>query len=286
VRILILGGAGMLGHQLWRHLYPNHETWVTLRKPAAEYAQFGLFGDGRAFQVDSILKESALATALEKAAPEVVLNCVGIIKQLPGERDPELSIAVNSLFPHQLARHCASAGARMIHFSTDCVFSGHQGNYNEDDPPDPVDWYGRTKLLGEVSGPNQLTLRTSIIGPELGTRLGLLEWFRSQSGETVNGFDKAIYSGFTTLEIARIVENIITSHPGLSGIWHVASSPITKYELLKLFQKHFHGQGTINRDKDLVCDRSLDASHFNEETGCHPPGWDDMVRELSESLRV
>ena len=277
-RVLVVGAAGMLGHVLFSGLSGRSDLEVHATARTAEgldrWFPRDLLGKIRggvdAERFDTVLR------ALEAVRPGVVVNCIGVIKQLPAAKDPVVSIAVNSLFPHLLARACAEAGARMIHFSTDCVFSGEKGNYREIDPPDAADLYGRTKLLGEVALPGCVTLRTSIIGHELSGRHGLVEWFLSQEGP-VRGFDRAVFSGFPTVEMARIVAERVIPDAGLSGLYHVSSAPVTKYDLLRLVAKEYGKRIGIERDGEFACDRSLDSSRFREATGYEPPAWPELV---------
>ena len=282
MRLLILGGSGMLGHQLWRSLHAQHDIWVTLRRPAADFAPYHLFDEAKSIQVNDITDDTALGQALDQAKPDAVINCVGLIKQRDEASDEALAVRVNAEFPHRLAKRCGETGARLIHFSTDCVFAGTRGNYTEDDPADATDLYGQSKHRGEVIAPHCVTLRTSVIGHELGTNLALLDWFISQRSQTINGFKKAIYSGFTTLEMARIIERILTRHPRLSGLWHVASEPISKFDLLQLCREKLGWEGIIEPNDEFVCDRSLNGDRFNEATGYKPPGWQAMISELAQ----
>ena len=282
MRLLILGGSGMLGHQLWRSLHAQHDIWVTLRRPAADFAPYHLFDEAKSIQVDAITDATTLGQALAQAKPDAVINCVGLIKQRDEASDEALTVRVNAEFPHRLAKRCGETGARLIHFSTDCVFAGTRGNYTEDDPADATDLYGQSKHRGEVTGPQCVSLRTSVIGHELGTNLALLDWFISQRSQTINGFKKAIYSGFTTLEMARIIERILTRHPRLSGLWHVASEPISKFDLLQLCREKLGWEGIIEPNDEFVCDRSLNGDRFNEATGYKPPGWQAMISELAQ----
>ncbi|HZM06652.1 MAG TPA: SDR family oxidoreductase [Candidatus Saccharimonadales bacterium] len=286
MRILILGGAGMLGHQLWRRLHHDHEVWVTLRKPLSHYSSFGLFEPDRTLSGVDVTNAEALNGALRTARPEAVVNCVGIIKQLKEATIPLLSLTVNSMLPHQLAQACSAAGARLIHISTDCVFSGRKGNYTEEDLSDAEDLYGRTKFLGEVHEPHCITLRTSIIGRELETRSGLIEWFLSQRGKKIKGFRRAIYTGFTTYELARVIEGLLVKHPGVGGLWQVSSDPINKYDLLELAKSAFEWEGEIVPDDTFVCDRSLNSSKFRQKTGYQPPSWNAMIRELANKTKT
>ena len=282
MRLLILGGSGMLGHQLWRGLHAQHDTWVTLRRPVADFAVHNLFDEAKAIQFDDITDDTALERALGQAKPEAVINCVGLIKQRDEASDEALTLRVNAEFPHRLAKRCGEAGARLIHFSTDCVFAGTKGNYTESDPSDAADLYGQSKHQGEVADAHSVTLRTSVIGHELGTNLALLDWFLSQRGQAISGYTKAIYSGFTTLEMARIVDRILTQHTGLSGVWHVASEPISKFALLQLCREKLGWEGVIEPNDEFVCDRSLNADRFNQATGYTPPSWEAMISELAQ----
>jgi dTDP-4-dehydrorhamnose reductase len=282
LRLLILGGSGMLGHQLWRGLHAQHDTWVTLRRPVADFAVHNLFDEAKAIQLDDITDDTALERALGQAKPEAVINCVGLIKQRDEARDEALTLRVNAEFPRRLAKRCGEAGARLIHFSTDCIFAGTKGNYTESDPSDAADLYGQSKHQGEVADAHSVTLRTSVIGHELGTNLALLDWFLSQRFKAINGYTKAIYSGFTTLEMARIVDLILTQHTGLSGVWHVASEPISKFALLQLCREKLGWEGVIEPNDEFVCDRSLNADRFNQATGYTPPSWEAMISELAQ----
>jgi dTDP-4-dehydrorhamnose reductase len=282
LRLLILGGSGMLGHQLWRGLHAQHDTWVTLRRPVADFAAHNLFDEAKAIQFDDITDDTALERALGQAKPEAVINCVGLIKQRDEASDEALTLRVNAEFPHRLAKRCGEAGARLIHFSTDCIFAGTKGNYTESDPSDATDLYGQSKHQGEVADAHSVTLRTSVIGHELGTNLAFLDWFLSQRFQAINGYTKAIYSGFTTLEMARIVDRILTQHTDLSGVWHVASEPISKFGLLQLCREKLGWEGVIEPNDEFVCDRSLNADRFNQATGYTPPSWEAMISELAQ----
>jgi dTDP-4-dehydrorhamnose reductase len=283
MRILILGGAGMLGHQLWRQLHSNHEIWVTLRKPLSYYSGQGLFEPTRTLSGIDATDASALVGAFRAARPEAVINCIGIIKQLKESKNPLLSLSINSLLPHQLSQLCAVAGARLVHISTDCVFSGRAGSYTEDAVSDAEDLYGRTKFLGEVHEDHCITLRTSIIGRELETQSGLIEWFLSQNGKRIKGYRRAVYTGFTTFELARIIERILIQHTDLHGLWQVSSDSISKYDLLLLAKSAFSWEGEILPDDTFVCDRSLNSARIREKTGYAPPAWQAMIDELCQA---
>jgi dTDP-4-dehydrorhamnose reductase len=283
MRILIFGGAGMLGHRLVADLRSDFEVWATLRGDVRDYQQYGLFDPARTLGGIDVLEDEAVTAAIDTVRPDVVINCVGIIKQLAAAQDPYLSVAINSLLPHRLHRLCRNNRARLIHFSTDCVFSGRTGNYREDDPSDALDLYGRSKFLGETVGDGALTIRSSIIGHELQSTSGLVEWFLSQEGKRVEGYRRAIYSGFTTLEMARIVRMIIKEHPQLSGTVQVSSDPINKYELLLLIREAYAMRSEIVHDDKVRIDRSLDSTRFRQVTGYVPPSWRQMIGEMAQS---
>jgi dTDP-4-dehydrorhamnose reductase len=194
------------------------------------------------------------------------------------------SITVNALFPHRVAALCAASGARLIHFSTDCVFSGGRGAYREEDVPDPIDLYGRSKLLGEVDAPGALTLRTSIIGRELEHFTGLLEWFL-RSGPVVGGYTRVVWSGVTTNYVASLVGTLIRDAP-LDGLFHVSSAPITKHDLLVALRDAFGKQTRIEPQASPVSDRSLESDRFWSRTGLNRPRWDDMIGDLVDDSRV
>ncbi len=285
MRILVLGGDGMLGHELARSWRPRHEVWTTLRQGEASYARFPeLLGERTLFGVD-VRRLQDLVDAVGAARPALVVNAVGIVKQRPTAQEVIPSLEVNALYPHRLAGLCAAAGARLVHLSTDCVFSGKKGGYTEADEPDPKDLYGRTKLLGEVHAPNALTLRTSIIGLELGRAGSLIEWFLAQRGP-IKGYRRAIYSGLTTTEMARAIEHLAYQQPVLQGLWHLASAPIDKYELLVRLSRHLgRDDVSIIADETIACDRSLDASALQARTTYRVPSWDSMLGELAARIR-
>jgi dTDP-4-dehydrorhamnose reductase len=279
MRILILGGSGMLGHALLEALAPRHDVRVTLHHPSRHYQQLHLFSDANTFGGVDVRAPETLAPALIQFRPQAVINCVGLVKQRTDGNDVLANLEINGAAPHRIADLCRDAGARMIHISTDCVFSGRKGLYTEADSPDAEDVYGRAKLLGEPAAPHCLTLRTSFVGRELAGKHSLLEWFLAQSG-TIKGFRRAVFSGFTTIELSRIIEMLLTTFPEASGLYHVSSAPIDKYSLLKLFQERFHRPLTIEADDSMVIDRSLDSSRFRRDFGYLPPDWPAMVEEL------
>jgi dTDP-4-dehydrorhamnose reductase len=283
VKILILGATGMLGHQLCRNLKDRFDIWATLRGTPQQFENDGFISDDRLIgQVDVKDLESVRHT-LDVIKPDAVINGIGIVKQRDEAKQAVPSIQVNALFPHQLADLCIERGIRVIQVSTDCVFSGFRGNYNEIDIPDPVDLYGRTKLLGELNRPGCLTLRTSIIGWQLNTFSSLLSWFALQRGKRIKGYNKAIYSGFSTKVMAQLIGDILQTRPDLTGLYQVASEPITKFDLLLNIRDILGWRDIlIDPDDQFFCDRSLSGSRFSAATGWRAPSWDVMLKGLAE----
>ena len=284
MRILILGGEGMLGHKVFQVLSRRFETLATFRSFNGLWRDYPMYADvdpGRTMGGVDAMDFDTVVRAFAQIRPDVVINCIGIIKQLKEAKDPLISINLNSLFPHRLAELCAAAGARMFHMSTDCVFSGRQGSYTEDDIPDAQDLYGRTKLLGEVNRERCLTIRTSIFGRDFVKQSALLEWFLSNRGGRVRGYTNAIYTGFPTQVLARIMGDLIADHPSLSGLYQVCSDPISKHDLLVKIRDAMRLDIEIEPYEDSYCDRSLDSSRFRNKTQYPIPGWDEMISELA-----
>jgi dTDP-4-dehydrorhamnose reductase len=282
MRVLILGGAGMLGHRLWQGLRHRFDVFVTVRRVCSYYSRFDLFDPQRLMGEIDVRRAEDLLMALSWSQPDVVINTVGVIKQRKESNDPLLNLEINSLFPHRLALACRARSARLIHISTDCVFSGKQGHYTEDSASDASDLYGRTKYLGEILGERVLTLRTSLIGREIETRFGLLEWFLTRRNKRCRGFSQAIFSGLTALTFADIVADVMQKHPDLNGLYHVSGNPISKYNLLKLINEVYDLGVAIENDPEFVCDRSLDSTRFQQATGCRPLEWRLMILQMKE----
>jgi dTDP-4-dehydrorhamnose reductase len=282
MKIMILGGSGMLGHRLWMDLSGTHDVWVTIRTPTSLMPD--LPGVDRSHIRDSVdmLDFDNVMRAFAAVQPELVINCIGLVKQNALSSDPLSVIELNARLPHRVSLACRAAGARMVHISTDCVFSGRTGNYTEESPSDAEDLYGRTKLLGEVAYPHCITLRTSIIGRELRTRYGLTEWFLSQQG-AVKGYKRAIFSGFTTQAMSQILLDYVIPNANLSGLWQVASQPISKYDLLLLMKQAYQKKIEIQPEETIAVDRSLDGSRFNAVTGFVAPAWPEMIQEMAAS---
>ena len=280
MRVMVIGATGTLGHRLCLDWAERFECWGTVRAPVEDPVA-ELLAPVRLIAGISAEDPDTLRSALERARPDVVVNCVGAVKQAEEGQQPIPAIRINSLFPHELAAACRESSARMIHVSTDCVFSGERGRYSEQDVPDAADLYGRSKLLGEISGEGLLTLRTSLIGRELRSSLGLLEWLISNRGGSVKGFSRAVFSGLTTIALASEIGVVIEEHPGLHGIWHLASEPIDKLELLTELERALELGIGIVPDDSVMVDRSLDSTRLCRETGRQPRRWDQMVDELA-----
>lgn len=285
LRVLILGVYGMLGHKLFHSLGTRFNIFGTFRGRQRQHSLDSVFGSWKrdrlignvdAFHFDTV------AGVINEIQPHVVINCIGIVKQRVQAGIAIPCIQVNALFPHQLADLCKAIGSRLIHFSTDCVFSGTIGSYSEDDLTDPVDLYGRTKLLGEVDSSGCLTLRTSVVGWELNHRVGLLEWFAAQRGKAIRGYRGAIYTGISTGTMAQLIGEIVATWTDLNGVYHVASEPISKYDLLAKLQAALGWRDIkIDPDEEFHCDRSLVGTCFQEATGWLAPSWREMIAGLA-----
>lgn len=265
MNIVVLGSTGMLGHMVASRAKSEHEVYEINRNEldASRFTEEDFF-------------------LVSKLNPDVVINCMGIIKQL--KEGPELSYAVNAVFPHKLSHLCHDFGIRLVHISTDCVYSGNKGNYVETDFSDVNDTYGNSKYLGEVDYcPETITLRTSIIGHEKsGKNLSLVDWFLSQTG-SVNGFSKAIFSGFPTVELADIILNYVLPDEGLSGLYHVSAEPIDKYNLLTLIKERYAFDIEINKETEFTIDRSLNSDRFKMDTGYEPPNWPELIDKMFDT---
>lgn len=278
--VLVLGATGMLGNAVFRHL------------SAAKILR--VYGSARSDRLVHLLPEAlrervirgvdvenvdSLLGVFGRVKPDIVINCIGLIKQLAEAEDPLVAVPVNTILPHRLARICTATSARLIHISTDCVFDGKKGGYVESDPADAQDLYGRSKHMGEVDYPNAVTLRTSIIGHELDTSVGLLGWFLKSEGR-VNGFQRAIFSGLPTVELSEIIRDHVIPRPQLRGLYHVASAAISKYDLLRIVASVYGKNIEIVPDQGLVIDRSLNADRFQAETGYQAADWTSLVKKM------
>jgi dTDP-4-dehydrorhamnose reductase len=280
MKILVLGITGMLGHKAFSIFSENSnfDTFGTARK--AEDVEKYFKNTNKIFSNIDALNPESIFNLVDKLKPDIILNCIGIIKQLKEAIDPILSIEINSLFPHRLANHITSSKTRLIHISTDCVFSGDRGNYKEVDNSDAKDLYGKSKYLGElINYDNCITLRTSIIGPELKGKLSLLEWFLAQK-KPIKGFTNAIYSGFTTFELINIIENNVIKRPNKNGLYNISSNPISKYELLKIIAKNYNINNEIKPYEAFKNNKSLNSDLFKKDFGYVVKPWNQMILEM------
>jgi dTDP-4-dehydrorhamnose reductase len=271
----------MLGHVLCRTCSERFDAYATVRGDELGETAVAVLDPERTVTGVRAEDPRTVARALDATGAEAVVNCIGVVKQVVD--DPAATIRVNSLFPHELTAACRERGVRVVHVSTDCVFSGDRGGYVESDRPDPVDLYGRSKLLGEPAMPGVVTIRTSMIGRELATSHGLLEWFLAQRGGSVRGFTRAVFSGPTTPVLSRAIADVLEHHRELEGLWHLGAAPIAKRDLLVRLRDAFGLDVEIEPDDAVVIDRSLDSSRFRETTGWAAPSWDEMVAELAET---
>lgn len=255
--VMVLGANGMLGHVVARAFSssPNYKT----------AAIAGRISD--------------LPGVFHKWNPDIVINCIGVVKTHPDIAHPHKVFAANAVLPHRLLTECAATGARLIHISTDCVFSGLRGGYVETDAPDAQDLYGVSKMLGEVSAPNAVVIRTSMIGHELNASRGLLEWFLKQR-KTVTGYSRARFSGMTTIELAKVIRDVIVPHQELFGTFHVTGPPISKYDLLLKIQEQYGAHCDVTMDDQTALDRTLRSHRFRVLTGYTAPSWQTMIQEM------
>jgi dTDP-4-dehydrorhamnose reductase len=283
MKLLVVGGSGMLGHKMFQTLGARFEdTWCTIRgrRSDALYAPYPFLHGPKVIEGVEVMDLEALERLIEEHRFDAVVNCIGVIKQRDDATVAIPSITINSLMPHRLAALAGRWGGRVIHFSTDCVFSGRRGDYSEDDESDALDLYGKSKFLGEVGAPNALTLRTSIVGRELHHHHSLLDWFLSQQGKTIRGFQRHWWSGVTTNHLADLVGTILAEHPSLRGLYQVSSGKISKYDLLLRFRDAYGVDVDIQPDDAAFLDRSLTGHRLREAIGYEPPSWDAMLGQL------
>lgn len=284
MKILIIGATGMIGHALWIGLGLKHDVSVIMRKDRSVLPSIPNIDKTTIFDKVDVRDFEAVENVISTTKPDVVFNCVGIVKQLKISSNHLACIELNSRFPHQLAQACIKSNARMIQFSSDCVFDGKKGQYVESDLPDATDLYGRTKALGEIDySENVLTLRTSFIGREIFPHGGLINWFESQEGGKVFGFSNAIYSGLPTNTFVKILNDVILPNKSLNGIYHLSSSPIDKYSLLHLVKQTLQLDVSVTEDSSFVIDRSLNSQKFAAATKYTPPQWLKLIEDLKEN---
>ena len=280
MKILILGGDGMIGHKMDQVLsVQNHEIVISIREKK-DLTLKSISSKSKVFFND-FLKDNIL-DFLVKVNPDVIINAIGVTIRRGSTKNISDTIYLNSFFPHQLSNWALAFKKRLIHFSTDCVFSGSEGSYLEDTTPDALDYYGKTKGLGEINSKSSLTIRSSMIGPELFNKTELFEWIINNKEKEINGFSRVMYSGVTTVYMARLLANLIDNHKNLNGIYNVASKPINKFELLHLINDNFDLGLIINDDKTVISNKTLNASKMAKEIGLQPPSWDGLIFELKK----
>lgn len=280
-KVLVLGATGMLGNAMLR-VFSASPGYAAVGSARSAIGVRLLPECLRASVHTGVDVENfdALASLLGRVRPQVIVNCIGLVKQLAEADDPLAALPINALLPHRLSRLSALVGARLVHVSTDCVFAGKRGGYTEADAPDAQDLYGRSKLLGEVTvDAHAITLRTSIIGHELASSHGLVGWFLAQRG-SIRGYAKAVFSGLPTVELAHIVRDHVLPNPTLSGLYQVSAAPIDKLALLRLVAAQYGRDTVITPDERFIIDRSLDSTRFRSATGYEPPAWPELVRRM------
>ena len=280
MKILILGGDGMIGHKMAQVLsVQNHEIFISVRE-SKDLTLKRISPKAKVFFND-FLKDSIL-DFLDKVNPDVIINAIGITIRRGAAENISDTIYLNSLFPHQISSWALAFKKRLIHFSTDCVFSGSEGSYLEDATPNALDYYGKTKGLGEINSKSSLTIRSSMIGPELYNKTELFEWIINNKEKEINGFSRVMYSGVTTVYMAKLVADLIDNHKNLSGIYNIASKPISKFELLHLINDNFDLGLIINDNKTVISNKTLNASKIEKVIGFQPPSWDELIFELKK----
>jgi dTDP-4-dehydrorhamnose reductase len=282
MKILVLGVTGMLGSAVFKLLSNKYDVWGTIRSSSGKGFFSAELQEKMISGVD-VLNQDELVNILAVVKPDIVINCVGLIKQLSNAKDPLVALPINAVFPHRLARLCGLTGTRVVHISTDCVFSGDGAMYVESDTSDAHDLYGKSKYIGELSNYGHcITLRTSIIGHGLNSKASLVDWFLGQNDQ-VKGFTKAIFSGFPTAELATIIRDHVIPHSDLSGLYHVSAEPIDKYSLLELIAEVYKKEIEIVADDTFAINRSLDSMRFKETTGYQPPSWKSLVQVMFDN---
>lgn len=283
-RVLILGVTGMLGSTVFKLLSAKFDTWGTVRSLQKDSCFYKDLQQKIISGVD-VLDQDQLISVLDQCKPDIVINCVGVIKQLPTAQNPLVVLPINSMLPHRLARLCHLQQSRLIHISTDCVFSGKKGMYTESDLSDAYDLYGKSKYIGELNNyDNSITLRTSIIGHELNSKSSLIDWFLDQSDQ-VKGYKDAIFSGLPTIELATVIRDLVIPNDELSGLYHVSAEPIDKCSLLKLVADVYNKDILVEEDTTVKINRSLNSEKFRKETGYIPPLWPDLIKKMYEFYR-
>lgn len=280
MKILVLGASGLLGHTIFRIL--SETTQWSVRGAVRNPRTRELFPPAlteRTVLCGDLEHQSELEKTIAGVEPDVVINCLSVAKSELREENLRKVLSNLSVLPQRIAHACAESGARLIHFSSDGVFSGTKGGYSEDDPPDAMDVYGMAKFLGEVRDPHTISIRTSMVGHELQAANGLLEWFLAQQTEC-KCFTRAVFSGLPTTELARMIRDVVLDKRELFGIYHVAARPISKFNLLQLVAEVYEKRIELIPDDRVVIDRSLNTDRFRAATGYEPPPWPELIKTM------
>jgi dTDP-4-dehydrorhamnose reductase len=287
MKIVILGGTGMIGHKLWHNLSKRFDdVYTIIHRAKKEFESYGIYNGDKVIDSIDVRDFKLLDGILLGLRPHVIINCIGITKRNPDSNNAISCLILNALLSHMLAEWGKVHGARVIVFGTDCVFNGKEGNYVEESLPSAEDLYGRTKYLGEIRERNCLTLRTSFIGRELTSFTELLEWFLAQDGKTIKGFRKALYTGVSTIYLSRVVGDLIEYHQNLSGLYHLSGEIISKYDLLCLARDAFKVNIEIIPDDSFICSRTLIGERFKKAIGVTVPSWREMMPEIASDNQL
>jgi len=278
-RILVLGASGMLGHKLFQRASGEFETFGTVRRWNPAWGSLAILDRARLRVVDAS-NFAAVEQVIDSVQPDWIVNCIGIVKQRPESQDKAISMLINTELPGVVDQVARSRGARLIHISTDCVFSGRAGDYRESDRPDPTDLYGETKRAGEVAARDAIILRTSLIGREIATGSSLVEWFLRNQSRSVSGFRRAIFSGLTTITMADEIKRIISDASLAPGLYHVSEDPIDKYSLLRMLGEAYHTTVQVSPEDSFQIDRSLNSERYRGATGFRPRPWPALIAEM------
>jgi dTDP-4-dehydrorhamnose reductase len=277
MRILILGADGMIGHKIAQSL-EDFELILASRKSISSKS-IGII-NGK-MVLHNLITDS-LDLLLDNTTPDIIINCAGITTRRGVEDNIVNTELLNSDLPHKLDSWANLNSKKLIHFSTDCVFSGNRGNYLDNDFADAEDIYGKSKALGEVNSPNTLTIRCSMIGRELYNFTELFEWLKKNKNKKIEGYSKVFYSGITTVRMGKILNQILNKNLNLSGIYNISSTPISKFDLLVKLSKAFNLNVDIKQNKNNKSNKVLISEKFTEITGIYPPNWDDLISEFEE----
>lgn len=282
-KIIVLGASGMLGHKMFEILSKDNECYGTVTSFAKYKEVFPKEYHSKI--IDGVIadKIETVEKVVTQIKPDFVINCIGVIKQNEMSHDAKNMIQLNALFPHQLASICDSVKSKLITIATDCVFDGQKGEpYLESDLPTCHDAYGMSKYLGEINYGNHLTLRTSIIGHELGSSLSLLDWFLNEESEVIKGYTKAIFSGLPTFELASFIDKYVLDNKELKGLYHLSVEPISKFDLLKLVAKEYNKKVEFVTDDKVKINRALNSDKLRKLVGYQPSNWEDLIYNMHQ----